>query len=102
MIFEALAASTRRAILVSLRDDESTPSALAAHLDMSRPAVSNHLRILRDAGLVRSRRHGQMRLYSLETKAFREAALFVCGLPPEPLCPACPDRPFCRRGPGAF
>lgn len=102
MLIEALANPTRWAILEGLRDGESTPSALAVHLEMSQPAVSNQLRILRDAGLVRRRRRGQTRLYSLRVERLHEAICLLASLPPAPHCPACPKRPLCSREPGAL
>jgi DNA-binding transcriptional ArsR family regulator len=101
MLLKALADPTRLGILQSLREGESTPGALAARLEMSQPAVSNHLRILRDAALVRSRRHGQMRLYSLEVDRLHEAICLLASLAPVAHCPACPGRPFCSGTPGA-
>jgi DNA-binding transcriptional ArsR family regulator len=102
MLIGALANPTRWAILESLRDAESTPSALAVRLEISQPAVSNQLRILRDAGLVRSRRRGQTRLYSLQIERLHEAICLLAGLSPVPHCRACPDRPFCGRESGAL
>jgi ArsR family transcriptional regulator len=102
MLIGALANPTRWAILESLREDETTPSALAVRLEMSQPAVPNQLRILRDAGLVRSRRRGQTRLYSLQVERLHEAICRLAGLSPGPHCRACPDRPLCSRGPGAL
>jgi DNA-binding transcriptional ArsR family regulator len=101
-VLKALADPTRLAILESLGENESTPSALAARLEMSQPAVSNHLRILRDAGLVQSRRQAQMRLYSLRVETLHEAICLLASLAPVAHCRACPERPFCRRGSGAL
>ena len=52
-------------MLDHLTGAESSVSVIAAHFEMSRPAVSQHLRILLDAGLVTERRHGRERRYSL-------------------------------------
>lgn len=49
-----------------LADGDRPVNAIAAHFDMSRPAVSQHLRVLREAGLVTERRHGRERRYRLD------------------------------------
>ena len=64
--FSALADPTRRAILARLSEGETTVGELAAPFDMTFAAVSKHLRVLREAGLVRVREEGQHRYYSLE------------------------------------
>lgn len=62
----ALGDATRRAIIVALREGERTVGALAASLPVSRPAVSQHLAILRAAGLVLERPAGTRRWYRLD------------------------------------
>jgi DNA-binding transcriptional ArsR family regulator len=62
---EVIAESTRRHILDELRDGEKPVHALVARLSVSQPAVSKHLRVLREAGLVTVRPDGQRRLYSV-------------------------------------
>jgi DNA-binding transcriptional ArsR family regulator len=62
---EALAEPRRREILDVLRDGERSVSELVAHLDLSQPAVSKHLRVLREAGLVQARGDAQRRLYRI-------------------------------------
>jgi len=64
-IFFALSDSTRRGLLDRLRGVEETAGALAAGFDVTRPAVSRHLRILREAQLVEERRRGRERVYTL-------------------------------------
>lgn len=64
--FEALAEPTRRRIVELLADGERSAGELAAAFETSRPAVSRHLRVLRERGLVRVRGDGQRRLYSLD------------------------------------
>lgn len=71
-VFHAVADPTRRRLLDRLARSESPVNALAAPFRMSRPAVSQHLRILRDAGLVTVRRSGRARLYRLEARRLRE------------------------------
>lgn len=64
-VFEALADPHRRAILERLRDGECSVKTLADALPISRPAVSRHLRLLKEAGLVTDRAEGTRRLYRL-------------------------------------
>lgn len=71
-VFHAVADPTRRRLLDRLTRGESHVNALAQPFRMSRPAVSQHLRILRDAGLVAVRRRGRERLYRLEARRLRE------------------------------
>jgi len=67
-LFEILADSNRRRVLDLLREQERTVGELVDALDMSQPAVSKHLRILRDAGLVESRADAQRRVYTLRAE----------------------------------
>jgi DNA-binding transcriptional ArsR family regulator len=60
---KAIAAPHRRQILSLVRDDELSAGAIAAHFDVTRPAVSQHLTVLKEAGLVDERRNGTRRLY---------------------------------------
>ena len=64
-VFMAVSHRARRRMLELLTDAERPVSDIAAHFDMSRPAVSQHLRILLDAGLVAEQRHGRERHYRL-------------------------------------
>jgi DNA-binding transcriptional ArsR family regulator len=64
-IFDALASRPRREILAYLSKNELTTTELAERFEMSTPAVSRHLSVLENAGLVRSERRGQRVLYSL-------------------------------------
>jgi DNA-binding transcriptional ArsR family regulator len=61
--FDALGDATRRQILESLRGGPRSVGELAAGLPVSRPAVSQHLRVLKQAGLVSDRKEGTRRLY---------------------------------------
>jgi DNA-binding transcriptional ArsR family regulator len=60
---KAIAAPRRRQILALVRDGELRAGDIAAHFDVSRPAVSQHLTVLKEAGLVSERRNGTERLY---------------------------------------
>jgi DNA-binding transcriptional ArsR family regulator len=69
---EVLADGTRRRIVELLADGELTAGELASEFTVSRPAVSRHLRVLRQAGLVRARERGTQRLYSLDPAPLEE------------------------------
>src|SRR3954469_11765094 len=60
---KAIAAPHRRQILSLVRDGELSAGEIAAHFDVTRPAVSQHLTVLKEAGLVDERRNGTRRLY---------------------------------------
>jgi DNA-binding transcriptional ArsR family regulator len=68
----ALADPTRRAVFEALRAGERPVGELAAGLPVSRPAVSQHLRVLEQAGLVRVRRAGARRLYAADPAGLDE------------------------------
>ena len=70
--YAALAEPHRRAILDLLRAGERSVGDLVERLDLSQPGVSKHLKVLRDAGLVRSRAHGKRRLYGLRAQPLAE------------------------------
>jgi DNA-binding transcriptional ArsR family regulator len=69
---DALGDPTRRAVFERLRSGPKAVGELAAGLPVSRPAVSQHLRVLRRAGLVSERREGTRRLYRAEPPALAE------------------------------
>ncbi|MDX1644979.1 MAG: metalloregulator ArsR/SmtB family transcription factor [Thermoanaerobaculia bacterium] len=79
-VFEALSDPNRRTILRLLTAEDLTAGALAAHFEISRPAVSRHLRVLRQAGLVSQRRAGRQRIYRLEPEVLQEAADWLFAL----------------------
>ena len=64
-VFGAISHPARRRMLDLLADGDRPVNALAANFRMSRPAVSQHLRVLLDAGLVTEQRHGRERRYRL-------------------------------------
>ena len=64
--FEALADESRRTILRLLSDGDRPVAQIASELPISRPAVSRHLRLLKEAGLVSERPDGTRRIYRLE------------------------------------
>jgi DNA-binding transcriptional ArsR family regulator len=67
-IFAALADPTRRAVFERVAHRPQSVGALAAQLPVSRPAVSQHLKVLKDAGLVVDEPHGASRVYRIDTQ----------------------------------
>lgn len=70
--FAALADPTRRHIVELLADGERSAGDLARRFTLTQPAVSQHLRALRDAGLVRARRDAQRRMYSIDPRGLAQ------------------------------
>ena len=70
--FDLLADPTRRRLLEELREGESSVGALVERLEMSQPAVSKQLRVLREAGLASVRRDAQRRIYRLNPEGLQE------------------------------
>ena len=77
LLFQALADPTRRELLERLRFGPSPVGKLAVGLDMSRPAVSQHLRVLREAGLVSETREATLRYYRLERTGFLRLSDYI-------------------------
>jgi DNA-binding transcriptional ArsR family regulator len=75
----AIADPIRRRVLELVRDDELPAGAIAANFPVSRPAVSRHLRVLREAGLVQERRSGRERLYRADPAPLAELRLWLDG-----------------------
>jgi len=71
-LFEILAEPSRRRVLDLLREQERTVSELVQALGMSQPAVSKHLRVLREAGVVEARVEAQRRVYRVRPEPLRE------------------------------
>jgi DNA-binding transcriptional ArsR family regulator len=69
--FAALAEPTRRRIVDELRVSERSVSELVQALAVSQPAVSKHLKVLRESGLVARRTEAQQRIYRIEADAFQ-------------------------------
>jgi len=78
-VFRAIADPTRRAILDRLRAGPARAGALAADFRLSRPAVSKHIKVLRDARLVSHRRAGRERVYRLDPEPLQRVAGWVEG-----------------------
>jgi DNA-binding transcriptional ArsR family regulator len=77
LTFAALADPTRRAILERLAQGEATVGELAAPFEMSRPAISKHLRVLERAGLVMRKADGRVSRLNLDATPMREAQEWV-------------------------
>ena len=71
-IFQAIADPTRRAILTLITLHAMTPNALAEHFDMSRQAVSKHLRVLQESELIKAEQQGREIYYQLEIEKMKE------------------------------
>ena len=93
-IFDALASAPRRAVLAALARADGTTSELARRFAMSAPAMSRHLSVLENAGLVASRREGQRVLYSVVRDTVVEAlGTFTAELTPA-AAPKAPREPL--------
>ena len=76
---KAIAEPRRRAILALVRDGELSAGEIASHFDVTRPAVSQHLNVLKEAGLVNERRNGTRRLYRARPEGLVELRDFLEG-----------------------
>ena len=74
---KAIAAPRRRRILSLVRDEELTAGEIASHFDVTRPAVSQHLNVLKEAGLVTERRNGTRRLYRARPEGLADLKDFL-------------------------
>jgi DNA-binding transcriptional ArsR family regulator len=88
LVLAALADPVRREIVELLADGEVTAGEIADRFPVSRPAVSRHLRVLREAGLVHSRVRGQQRVYALQRVALIELDRWLERFRPLPVGPA--------------
>ena len=76
----AIAEPRRRQILRLVRDVEMSAGEIASHFDVTRSAVSQHLRVLKDAGLLLERRNGTRRIYRIRPEGLAELREFIDGL----------------------
>ena len=76
----ALSDPTRREILNLLKKDSISAGDISGHFEMSVPAVSKHLSILKDAGLIRDRREGKYIYYELNASVLEEVLIWIEGL----------------------
>ncbi len=77
MVLEALSDPTRRAILESLRNEPSNVTSLAQRQPVSRPAVSQHLKVLEQAGLVSVQTMGRNRIYAVRQEGLQELRQYL-------------------------
>lgn len=84
-VLRALAEPQRRRILTLVRDGELPAGEIAEHFDITHQAVSQHLRVLRDAGLLNERRDGTRRLYAIRPEAIESVRDFLDQLWPTSL-----------------
>ena len=74
---KAIAEPRRRQILTLVRDEELSAGEIAGHFEVTRPAVSQHLSVLKEAGLVDERRNGTRRLYRARPDGLTELRQFL-------------------------
>jgi DNA-binding transcriptional ArsR family regulator len=84
-VFQVLAEPRRRDLLALLARDERTAGDIGRHFDVTRQAVSQHLRILLEAGLIRERREGTRRWYSARPEGLAEVRAYVDAMWPSAL-----------------
>lgn len=92
-VFKALSDPTRREVLKLLRKGPKSAGELASHFDVSKPTMSVHFRVLKDAGLVRTERNGRSIEYSLCMSVLEEALMGfaqIFGLDPDAAAPSNP------------
>jgi DNA-binding transcriptional ArsR family regulator len=77
LTFTALADPTRRCIVEMLAEGERTAGEIVARFDMTAPAISQHLKLLREAGLISVRADGQRRIHSLDRSGFAEMEAWI-------------------------
>lgn len=78
--WKAISDSSRRKILVLLKERDITPTEILKHFQFTMPAVSVHLRILRNSGLIFEKKIGKNRIYSLNKEKALEMMNFFAGL----------------------
>lgn len=79
-VWKALADSTRRKILELLKNKSLNAGEIAAEFNMTKPSISNHLSILKQADLVDSEKIGQNVIYSLKTSVLEDMLKMLCDL----------------------
>jgi DNA-binding transcriptional ArsR family regulator len=81
-VFEAVAQPKRREILRMLAGGELSATQIASRFDVTQPAISQHLKVLKDAGLVNERREGTKRLLSVRPEGLAELNEFLAAILP--------------------
>jgi len=94
-VFKALADPTRRAVLKALREGPLSAGEIAERFPLARSTLSQHLGVLREAGLVEVERDGKRRIYRLSASVVEELLAFLLELKEE----ADEKKPFRRPGP---
>jgi DNA-binding transcriptional ArsR family regulator len=84
-VFQVLGEPRRRELLRLIAEREQTAGEIAGHFDVTRQAVSQHLRILLEAGLIRERREGARRWYSARPEGLEDVRAYVDGMWPPAL-----------------
>ncbi len=79
-VFKALADPTRRQVLALLKNGPLTAGELAGHFDVSKPTMSVHFSVLREADLIASSKHGKSVVYCLKLSVLEEALAGFAGL----------------------
>src|SRR5689334_2411475 len=77
IVLQAIAEPRRREILALIQGRELTSGEISAHFDVTRPAISQHLKVLTDAGLLTVRKHGTQRLYQVRPEGLTELKQFL-------------------------
>ncbi|MFL5824397.1 MAG: ArsR/SmtB family transcription factor [Solirubrobacteraceae bacterium] len=81
-VFEAVAQPKRREILRLLAAREMSATQVASHFDVTQPAISQHLKVLKDVGLVNERREGTKRMLSVRPEGLEELNDFLAAILP--------------------
>ena len=81
-VFEAIAQPKRREILRLLADGEMSAGDVASRFEVTQPAISQHLKVLKDTGLVSERREGTRRLYSVRPQGMGDLQDFLAQVVP--------------------
>jgi DNA-binding transcriptional ArsR family regulator len=76
-VIQAITEPRRREILSLVRDGEMTSSSIASHFEISAPAISQHLKVLEESGLVLVRREGTKRYYRIRREGFSELKQYI-------------------------
>jgi DNA-binding transcriptional ArsR family regulator len=76
-VIQAITEPRRREILSLVRDGEMTSSSIASHFEISAPAISQHLKVLEESGLVLVRREGTKRYYRMRREGFSELKQYI-------------------------
>jgi DNA-binding transcriptional ArsR family regulator len=81
-VFEAIAQPKRREILRLLADDELSAGEIASRFSVTQPAISQHLKVLKETGLISERRDGTKRLFSLQSEGLADLHDFLAQVLP--------------------